>query len=324
MSNLLEHYDKATAEFKKRQSGELFFFNTGFPKLDAICNFTKECSVVLAGEQGSGKTALAMRMIWNMIYAYSSEPHDIVVNIFTFDVSGKKLLMRELTNILNSDIATTLNNGISLGVVSRDRLLSKYSPISEDLLAVIEKIKYLYSRYKVYIYDLSLPVSIIERQLQTFGVRFKDTNTIVVNMLDHFKLVKGDNEMKTITDISRVFKDMRNEYGFFNILLSQYNKSLTARSPNPKLEYRPQLSDVYGGGAIIDDTDITLALAHPYRNGLLNYEGYNLRTMKHPDSFRVIHGLKVRDNEAEWCIGLNCNFGMQRFEELSLPSNIQT
>jgi replicative DNA helicase len=323
MSNLVEHYDRATTEIRKRQLGESFFYNTGFSKLDDICNFTNECSVVLVGEQGSGKTALAMRMIWNMIYRYSEPPNDIVVNIFSFDVSGKKLLMRELTNILNSPIATTLNNDVPLGVVNRDRLLSKFSPISEDLLAVIEKIKYLYSRYKVYIYDLSLPVSTIDRQLKVFGEAYKGTNTIVVNMLDHFKLVKGENEMRTITEISRVFKDARNQYGFFNILLSQYTKSLTARSPNPKIEYRPQLSDIYGSG-VSDDTDIVLALAHPYRNGLLNYEGYNLRTMKQPDSFRVIHGLKVRDNEAEWCIGLNCNFGMQRFEELSLPTNVQT
>ena len=142
-------------------------------------------------------------------------------------------------------------------------LLSVDSPLSDvDFRVYAAKVQ-KYANYNIYFNNVPRTMEYIMKTNE--AMHAKEPDTIVVNLFDHSRLIRGneDTELKKLNTISKGCMFMQAEFGVINILLSQLNRNIE-QEHRAKNQYQPLLTDLFGGDSIGQDAHVVMILNRPH------------------------------------------------------------
>lgn len=211
---------------------------TGIKPLDDVLDGVKPTDLVVVGARPSvGKTAFGMNLGHNL------SEQDVGVSNFSYEV-GDEEIMRRLV---------ALGTGVPLRKLKKahERL---------DLNQIQRGVNYMNDLSKRPIINHAasgLTIHDIKREVKRDKKRFGDKRHVV--LIDHLHIIPASDprmtEVMSLTEISRVCKEMAVELRTPVILLAQLNRALEQRQ-----DKRPQKSDLRGSGSIEQDADTILFL----------------------------------------------------------------
>lgn len=211
---------------------------TGIQPLDDVLDGIKPTDLVVVGARPSvGKTAFGMNIGHNL------SEQGVGVSNFSYEV-GDEEIMRRLV---------ALGTGVPLRQLKKahERL---------DLKQIQRGVNYMNDLSKRPIINHAasgLTIHDIKREVKRDKKRFGDKRHVI--LIDHLHIIPASDprmtEVMSLTEISRVCKEIAVELRTPVILLAQLNRALEQRQ-----DKRPQKSDLRGSGSIEQDADTILFL----------------------------------------------------------------
>lgn len=219
------------------------FITTNFKRLDEkIHGFEEGQLNVLAGRPSTGKTALALNIIWNL--AKEGYP----TTFFSLETGGNNIVERLTSAISNVPLyKIKKSDGLSDDEV-------------DNVMAAINSIKQ-HSNFRIEDHAQITPQDVRE-------VAMKDSDKPHVICIDYLQLMKSDLPQKDrrleVEKISRDLKIIAKETGCLIIALSQLSRGVESRQ-----DKRPMMSDLREAGGIEQDANMIFML---YRDDYYNNE----------------------------------------------------
>ena len=219
------------------------FITTNFKQLDEkIHGFEEGQLNVLAGRPSTGKTALALNIIWNL--AKEGYP----TTFFSLETGGNNIVERLTSAISNVPLyKIKKSDGLSDDEV-------------DNVMAAINSIKQ-HSNFRIEDHAQITPQDVRE-------VAMKDSDKPHVICIDYLQLMKSDLPQKDrrleVEKISRDLKIIAKETGCLIIALSQLSRGVESRQ-----DKRPMMSDLREAGGIEQDANMIFML---YRDDYYNNE----------------------------------------------------
>ncbi len=219
------------------------FITTSFKRLDEkIHGFEEGQLNVLAGRPSTGKTALALNIVWNL--AKEGYP----TTFFSLETGGNNIVERLTSAISNVPLyKIKKSDGLSDDEVDR-------------VMAAINSIKQ-HSNFRIEDHAQITPQDVRE-------VAMKDSDKPHVICIDYLQLMKSDLPQKDrrleVEKISRDLKIIAKETGCLIIALSQLSRGVESRQ-----DKRPMMSDLREAGGIEQDANMIFML---YRDDYYNNE----------------------------------------------------
>lgn len=219
------------------------FITTNFKRLDEkIHGFEEGQLNVLAGRPSTGKTALALNIIWNL--AKEGYP----TTFFSLETGGNNIVERLTSAISNVPLyKIKKSDGLSDDEVDR-------------VMAAINSIKQ-HSHFRIEDHAQITPQDVRE-----IAMRQSDKPHVIC--IDYLQLMKSDLPQKDrrleVEKISRDLKIIAKETGCLIIALSQLSRGVENRQ-----DKRPMMSDLREAGGIEQDANMIFML---YRDDYYNRE----------------------------------------------------
>lgn len=219
------------------------FITTSFKRLDEkIHGFEEGQLNVLAGRPSTGKTALALNIIWNL--AKEGYP----TTFFSLETGGNNIVERLTSAISNVPLyKIKKSDGLSDDEVDR-------------VMAAINSIKQ-HSHFRIEDHAQITPQNVRE-----IAMRQSDKPHVIC--IDYLQLMKSDLPQKDrrleVEKISRDLKIIAKETGCLIIALSQLSRGVESRQ-----DKRPMMSDLREAGGIEQDANMIFML---YRDDYYNRE----------------------------------------------------
>lgn len=219
------------------------FITTNFKRLDEkIHGFEEGQLNVLAGRPSTGKTALALNIVWNL--AKEGYP----TTFFSLETGGNNIVERLTSAISNVPLyKIKKSDGLSDDEVDR-------------VMAAINSIKQ-HSHFKIEDHAQITPQDVRE-----IAMRQSDKPHVIC--IDYLQLMKSDLPQKDrrleVEKISRDLKIIAKETGCLIIALSQLSRGVESRQ-----DKRPMMSDLREAGGIEQDANMIFML---YRDDYYNRE----------------------------------------------------
>lgn len=215
--------------------GSLTGLSSGYADLDRLTTgFQGSDLIVIAGRPGTGKTAFALNIAYN-VASKEKEP----VAIFSLEMSKLQLGLRFLS--MDSGIDS---KQLRVGFL-RDN----------DYTEILESLERL-ANLPIYI-DETSAITVLEMKAKCR--RLKRSKGLGLIIVDYLQLVQGRKDAESrqleISEISRGLKAMAKDLSVPVIAVSQLNRKVEDR-PNR----RPQLADLRESGAIEQDADMIMFL----------------------------------------------------------------
>ena len=219
------------------------FITTNFKRLDEkIHGFEEGQLNVLAGRPSTGKTALALNIVWNL--AKEGYP----TTFFSLETGGDNIVERLTSAISNVPLyKIKKSDGLSDDEVDR-------------VMAAINSIKQ-HSHFRIEDHAQITPQDVRE-----IAMRQSDKPHVIC--IDYLQLMKSDLPQKDrrleVEKISRDLKIIAKETGCLIIALSQLSRGVESRQ-----DKRPMMSDLREAGGIEQDANMIFML---YRDDYYNRE----------------------------------------------------
>ncbi|MEG4294422.1 replicative DNA helicase [Microcoleus sp. C2C3] len=217
--------------------------STGFYDLDDLLGggFYRGELIVIGGRPGSGKTALACALGYNI----ASLPTNGRVLMFSMEMPGRDLAARLMA----------LESGVSVKDIRKVNLAGKYEVLASALGKVSDADFWI---------DESLEPSPLEirSRVREFVCERGPLGLVIVDYLQLMVNSADENVVNKISEITRQMKILAREVDAPVLLLSQLNRGVETRTNK-----RPSLSDLRGSGGIEQDADVVLGV---YRDDYYN------------------------------------------------------
>ncbi|HKZ74699.1 MAG TPA: replicative DNA helicase [Steroidobacteraceae bacterium] len=222
-----------TIEKLQQQKGAVTGVPSGFADLDEMtAGFQPGDLVIVAARPSMGKTSLALNMA-----QYIGTSTDMVVGVFSLEMSKEQLFMRMLTSEARID-AHRFRTGF---LNEKD-----YGRLSHALGTLAEA--------RVFIDD-SAAIGVLEMRAK--ARRLAATHGLNLLVIDYLQLMVGrgrfESRQQEVAAISRSLKGLAKELNIPIIALSQLS-----RAPEGRGDHKPQLSDLRESGALEQDADVVL------------------------------------------------------------------
>jgi len=236
--------------------------STGFYDLDDLLGggFYRGELIVIGGRPGSGKTALACALGYNI----ASLPRNGRVLMFSMEMPGRDLAARLMA----------LESGVSVKDIRQVNLAGKYEVLASALGKVSDADFWI---------DESLEPSPLEirSKVREFVCERGSLGLVIVDYLQLMVNSAEENFVNKISEITRQMKILAREVDTPVVLLSQLNRGVETRANK-----RPSLSDLRGSGGIEQDADVVLGV---YRDDYYNRDSPDRGTAE-------VIGLKGRNS----------------------------
>jgi replicative DNA helicase len=236
--------------------------STGFYDLDDLLGggFYRGELIVIGGRPGSGKTALACALGYNI----ASLPRNGRVLMFSMEMPGRDLAARLMA----------LESGVPMKDIRQVNLAGKYEVLASALGKVSDADFWI---------DESLEPSPLEirSKVREFVCQRGSLGLVIVDYLQLMVNSADENFVNKISEITRQMKILAREVDTPVVLLSQLNRGVETRANK-----RPSLSDLRGSGGIEQDADVVLGV---YRDDYYNRDSSDRGTAE-------IIGLKGRNS----------------------------
>ena len=201
---------------------------------------------VIAGRPGVGKSAFSNQLIFDTLDANPGKK--IRVLYWSFEMPGYQQILRTGSKIVNKEVADLLSVDNTLPDVD-----------FKTYAARMQK----YKKYPIYFNNIPRDMQFIMDANEELAS--EHPNDIVINLLDHSRLVRGneDTELRRLNTISKGCMWLQSKLGTVNILLSQLNRNIE-QEHRAKNQYQPLLSDLFGSDSISQDAHVVMILNRPY------------------------------------------------------------
>ena len=213
---------------------------SGFYDLDLLTQgFQKSDLIIIAGRPSTGKTALSLNIILNVI-----KNSKLPVLFFSLEMSKKQIMYRLLSMEANID-QTRLKNG----------------KLYQNDWIKLNKIIKILSKLPLFIDDsANLSINDIRSKIKTIILEQTKIGLIVIDYLQLMQNlnIKNGNRVQELSQITRYLKNIAREFNVPIIALSQLSRNVENR-----LNQKPILSDLRESGSIEQDADLVLML---YKN----------------------------------------------------------
>jgi len=305
------HIAKPTQEILEyidsRRKGTVRSLKTRWHKFNRQCMGGIEPNTIytVCGVSGSGKSSFSNSLETDLFELNPQE--DFVVLSFNFEMLASKQVGRKISYRLKKTTAE-LYSGLD------DERANLTDADYEQVVKQAEKIKH----YPIYYVDRPGNVEEIQNTIIDFYKTIAKGRWLVV-ILDHTLLIKdrrGESERRIISDLQRVFMELK-KYGKTSILqLSQLNREIEDkdRIANHLLHY-PVRRDIAASDSVFQASDIVIVLHRPELLGIRKYGPSKLPV----DNLIYMHFLKAREGEPKILVFEN-NLKYNSLEEASLYS----
>jgi replicative DNA helicase len=233
---------------------------------------------------------------------------DIVVLSFNFEMLSSRQVGRKLSYKLTkttSELYSSSPNGEELSDKDYNKVLKESEAIK---------------KYPIYYVDSPGTVEEIRETIIQFSELPQVKGKWLVIILDHTLLTKGktgDTERQVLTDLQRLFMEIK-KFGKNTIIqLSQMNREIEDkdRINNPNLHF-PTRRDIFGSDSLFQASDYVIVIHRPE---LLGIKSYGINNWPVKDKI-YMHILKNREGEPKILSFIN-NLKFNRIDEYN-PINI--
>ena len=229
---------------KKSLNPSLSGLASGFYDLDSLTQgFQKSELIIIAGRPSMGKTALSLNITLNIIKNFK-----LPVLFFSLEMSKEQIMYRLLsmeTNITQSKL--------------------KSGNLYQNDWVKVNKILKLMSKLPLFVDGSSdLSIQDIRFKIKTIIFEQKQIGLIIIDylqLIQNLKL-KIENRVQELSKITRILKNLAQEFNIPIIALSQLSRNIENR-----VDKKPILADLRESGSIEQDADLVLML---YRSNHYN------------------------------------------------------
>ena len=243
--NSVELLNNIFLELKKKSlNPSLSGLASGFYDLDSLTQgFQKSELIIIAGRPSMGKTALSLNITLNIIKNFK-----LPVLFFSLEMSKEQIMYRLLsmeTNITQSKL--------------------KSGNLYQNDWVKVNKILKLMSKLPLFVDGSSdLSIQDIRFKIKTIIFEQKQIGLIIIDylqLIQNLKL-KIENRVQELSKITRILKNLAQEFNIPIIALSQLSRNIENR-----VDKKPILADLRESGSIEQDADLVLML---YRSNHYN------------------------------------------------------
>ena len=211
--------------------------SSGFLDLDLLTQgFHKSDLIIIAGRPSTGKTALSLNIMLNIIKNIR-----LPVLFFSLEMSKEQIMYRMLA------IETNIN-----------QIKLKNGKLYQEDWIKLNKIIKILSKLPFFIDDTpNLSVQDIRLKLKTILLEQNEIGLLVIDYLQLLQIKNGEfkNRTQELSQITRSLKTLAREFNIPIIALSQLSRKIENR-----MDQKPILSDLRESGSIEQDADMVLML----------------------------------------------------------------
>jgi len=203
---------------------------------------------VIGGRPGTGKSAFSNQLLFDILDNAKLLKMKVVVFYWSFEMPGYQQLLRSASKDTGKGMAE---------LYSVDAKLSE-----NDFKSFIQSVS-KYMPYPVYFQNRAKTAKEIEATCEAYHKRHPDT--YILNMIDHSRLVPGqeEQELQRLNTLSKTCMRMQGNMSSITILLSQLNREIE-KEHRAKNQYQPMLSDLFGGDSIGQDAHVVMMIQRPF------------------------------------------------------------
>ena len=202
---------------------------------------------VIAGRPGVGKSAFSNQLVFDLLDVNANK--DMIILYWSFEMPGYQQVMRSASKSVNKQLGDLLSVEARL----KDEEFKDYANSVQK-----------FNKYPVFFNNIPRTMEYIKQTNEQ--VFMKSPNARVVNVFDHSRLIKGQNEhteLQKLNEISKGCMWMQAKMDVINILLSQLNRNIE-QEHRAKNQSQPLLTDLFGGDSIGQDAHVVMILNRPY------------------------------------------------------------
>lgn len=261
ISNVVDTTNRKLQEFR---NGEINPIKTSSLKeQDKIGGILPGEQITIAGRTGMGKSAFILRWMEDFVN-YDLNPDTANNTIILFD-SWEMLPWRHMLRLYSN--ATELNV---------KTILDYKREMQEEAFQRILNLKHRFYNLPVYFRHISEGVEKwVENKKR---IRDKNPEAIIINIVDHTRLVMQTNErseQELIHNFMVKGMKLKLEEDMVNIFLSQMNRNIESNASNRDSigKNLPIASDIFGADSVYQCSDLVVALHRPGMYGLKEWDG---------------------------------------------------
>ena len=303
--------DKGLKYIEKRMTGKVKSLLTPWNGLNraGIAGLEWGNMMTIGARPGAGKTMMVSQILRE---AHRLNPHQ-AFNIleFQFEMGDEQYAARQFAGEVALDYGRVLSSEFSLDEFSFKQM-QRYKDESSDL-----------RKHGIFRDMISTPLTheqIREAVVETYS-EYGDTPMIIT--LDHSWLIKKSKSEKdkfdTLYNTTEMLMQLKKELPVIILMITQLNRSIDEpmRKMPSNISNYPTSSDIFGGDALMQGSDLVVVLNRPYKADIRTYGPYGYEC-KTDDIF--MHLLKVRNgSDDNNLLFLKAEFVHQRMVETAPP-----
>jgi replicative DNA helicase len=265
--------------------------------------------LTIGARPGSGKTLVVSQILRESRALNSTQDFNILE--FQFEMGGKQSAARAFA------AETALDYNI---VLSTDKQLDKFS---HEMMEKYKEDTRIFE--EVGIYRVMINESLTHKEIKDTIIHYYNElggKPLVVS-IDHSWLIKKSSDEKekiaTLYNATEMIMQLKNQLPICVIMITQLNRSI--EEPNRKVQgviaNYPTSSDIFGGDALMQGSDMVVALSRPFTVNIPFYgpKGYIVS----PDDV-FMHLLKIRNGSDNVnMLFMKAEFKRQRMIEVGEP-----
>ena len=234
---------------KNAMNGKRNVYPTKWPRLNKnlLGGLQGGKMYVIAGRPGVGKSAFSNQLVFDLLDVNANK--NMIILYWSFEMPGYQQVMRSASKSVNKQLGDLLSVEARL----KDEEFKDYANSVQK-----------FNKYPVFFNNIPRTMEYIKQTNEQ--VFMKSPNARVVNVFDHSRLIKGQNEhteLQKLNEISKGCMWMQSKMEVINILLSQLNRNIE-QEHRAKNQYQPLLTDLFGGDSIGQDAHVVMILNRPY------------------------------------------------------------